>query len=62
MGKVIECWTYAYDNINNLHTFTHDNYAPDVEDADSSHFKYAYKYGDALNDVLDQEKEWENGR
>jgi len=61
MDKVIEGWTYKYDDINDLHTFTHDNYAPDVEDADGPHFKYAYKYGDALNDVLDQEGEWKNG-
>ena len=53
-------WSYTYNDLGMCHELTHDNYAPDVEDADSDNYKWGYDFIMVLNDVLDQESEWQN--
>lgn len=59
MAAIPEGWSYEYSDLGRDHWFTHEDYAPADDDRDSEHFISGYDFIQTLNEVYDQETEWQ---
>jgi hypothetical protein len=59
LDAIPEGWSYEFNTVWNEHMFTHEDYSPADDDRDSENFIHGANFIMALNEVFEQEQEWQ---